>query len=411
MICKKMCLILSALFNVAVVHAKPFTIMTLNTYAWPEKINEITRAFDKELASGITKPIGQRIDEIANFVQQKKADIVVFQELWGINNKKRMIKDFGCSMNFPKKKFFGQEIEIVPDKVDCTSSFYRYNVFDNSLNPIDSGLMIASRFPILRHHKIVFPEKLDEEKLANKGALFALIKTDDANRPYVLVVNSHLQSGTPIEYIQVRERQMQQIAKEIKALHGEKGKPGYDSRLDDAHIVIIGDFNDPIKYLNYKKRLSDRTGFMINALRKEGINVSNEQERNILIKDLGAEEILDVNELKREGVVYSTANGKKLRTLEKTDPLVQGLGRAGYEEGSYFKFATDNPGGQLLDHIFLDDKSKILNYAVLRKEVLADPGTEGISSNNAWDSTTGKNKSYNPDIALSDHAAIMATIE
>lgn len=380
---------------------QPLTIMTLNTYAWPEKINEATKQLLKnQLASGITKPIGKRVDEMGSFIKQKNPDIVVFQELWGINNKKRMIKALGCTKGFP---FINQE------RFDCENGAqYRYHFMDDTSNLdyvktkslVDSGLLISSKFPIAWHKRIVFPEKLGEEKYANKGALLVLV--EGPNKKPIFIVDSHLQSGLDLEEIRVRDRQMHQIARELaQAIR--------NSKLEDYRVLILGDFNDPIKYSYNDKRLIDRTSYMIDALRSEGINVSNEQVKNILIKDLGAQEVVHVNELKREGTVFSTTTGEKLRSLDNNDPLVQRLSGA-YIEGSYFKFATDNGGNQLLDQIFIDDRSKLLNYQVFRKEVLSDPGIGGISSGSRWDGKEAIQKTYNPDTALSDHAAVMATI-
>jgi endonuclease/exonuclease/phosphatase family metal-dependent hydrolase len=372
------------------------TIMTLNTYTFSKGLSKALEIFLRKeggLVPGITKSINQRIDEIAHLVKQENPDVVVFQELWGIDNKKRMLKDLGCK-DIP---FFSI---VMKDKFNCpTPTQYTYNFLDSSIftaSFVDSGLMIASKFPIVWAKRIVFPDSLSDEKMAKKGAL--LVRIEDRMGKAVFIVNSHLQSGAAHEYIILRNREMLQIGYELAKAIRESGLGPKDYR-----IIILGDFNDPIKFIADKKLLTDRTTFMIKALKSKGINVSNDQVTSFLANKLGAQKILDIDEFENQ-IALKLPLGQE-KELDSSDPDYRYLQSASGNpaQGGYFRYASDNPGIQLLDHIFLDDNSRLLNYRVLRNEVLKDPELPV-----APDQTPAK--TYDPKTAISDHAAVMVEI-
>lgn len=370
-----------------------FSILSLNCYSFPDL------PVLRDLSSGVGQSISTRIKKIGEFVQKEDPDIAVFQELWMRDNKKHMIKALGCDKELPV---------IIEERFDCPGSKYPYMFIDvpkKRYEPgMDSGLMIASKFPIEWSEKIVYTDKEEEEKSANKGALFIRI-TDKTGKP-VFIVDTHLQSGTGLSAIAIREKQMGQLgaalAKAIKDFL-EKNPKGKDYR-----ITVIGDLNEPTKYIEPQKMLTERSTYLVNAINKElekaGLKkVSVKQELDIVAQRLGAQEILEVHELERikEGGVpgiLRSVDGNILKTLTKDDRLVQGLRGGDVAEGGYFPYSSDGGSGggrQLLDHDFDDEDSKILEYKNFRKEVLGDEGPQ---------------KQWNPATALSDHAAIMKVI-
>jgi endonuclease/exonuclease/phosphatase family metal-dependent hydrolase len=372
--------------------AEGFSIMTLNCYSFPNL------PILRDLSSGIGQNIPTRIAKIGKFVTEQDPDIMVFQELWMRDNKKGMIKALGCTKDLPV---------IIPARFDCPGSPYPYMFLDvpnkKYETGLDSGLMIASKFPIEWADKIVYTDKEEEEKSANKGALFIRI-TDHTKKP-VFIVDTHFQSGTGLSAITIRKKQAAQLG--AKLAQSIKDFLEENPTKKDYRILVLGDFNEPTKYIDTQKMLTERQTYIVNAINEELENaglkkVSLKQELNTLIKGLSAyhievQKILEVNELGRNGIIRSI-DGKVLEELGPNARLVQGLRGGDIAEGGYWPLSSDGGSGggrQLLDHLLPDEDSKILHYKNFAQEVLGRQGPD---------------MPWNPATALSDHAAIWAEI-
>lgn len=402
------------------------SILTGNCYAFPPTtrnvLKDVSGFFDSEidLVGGIDKSIGTRINEIAALVKKKNPDVVVFQELWGNDNKQQMsrrlrdqyphiywisqtteqaFKDVGSSIgNFLKTAFTS------PQKLGDKQTYV-------ALNPVkmDSGLFIASKFEFNYKGAITYEDKGGDEVNAKKGALVVLLH-DRTKKPVLLAV-THLQSWRDAQYVRIREKQMRQLAnflanKKVKVSF-PKANMSLDIKLTDfprLSTVIIGDFNNPITYQEAPKRLIDRSNYLVKTLQEEGIKVSNDAVLAILKERYGIQEYVEVRELKKDAIVTQfLPSGPQQTVVSETDvknPLYPFIGRF-YEKKEnkelydYWAEASDPRGTQLLDQIFLSPNCGISSYSVLRKEVLGD---------------AGKSQPYNKKTAISDHAHLMVEI-
>lgn len=393
-----------------------FSLMTLNCYAFPEDIRNIlkgtTNFFGREidLVKGIKKSIPQRINGIAQFVKEKNPDIIVFQELWNTDNKRRMAKalqDTYPYMYWTELKT-KQQISLVASGiahaikniVTSPKKIAKSSTYEPITPPLlDSGLFIASKFKLTNKAPLTYSEKAGDEIAAQKGAL--IIAFNDHNGQPVLFAVTHLQSWRDLRYVTMRHNQMRQLG-------GFLSKKMSEWKLQQPTVVVVGDLNDPITYQAGPKRLVDRANHLVKALNgelnKQGITLTNDNVLTILGDRLGIREYLEVREIAKDGILTTRSKeGQMLQHIIKdpSDPWYNLIGRFnevkdGIRLYDYFAESCDTNGIQLLNHIFIDYNSTLSNYKVFRHEIMGDEGAA---------------KPYNGATALSDHPAIMATIK
>jgi endonuclease/exonuclease/phosphatase family metal-dependent hydrolase len=366
--------------------ANEFELLTLNTYCFPigttdalGKVKSIAEFFSKKtgekipnLQSGITKPVPQRIGEIARFVAKQGTDVVMFQELWSDANKEMMINNL-CGA-YPYGFYVPSEVPVY------------------SMVKMDDGLLILSRTPFLRVMKITYADGIDDEKLANKGAL--LVGLRDRKGEPMLIVNSHLQSGTSLESIQVRQKQMGAVANAIKEMIARTPD------LRNCRIVVGGDLNEPLGFIQDPGYLTDRTDYLVRELQAAGVMVSNDQMVRQEARKLGVKEIITVNELARDpdrkGIVRDLDLNER-RSLDMKAKEGEIAARNGQFRTQVNPDATDPDATQILDHVFLDNRTKLKAFKVFREEILGGAGK-----------LQGSNL---PPAAISDHAAFKVTLD
>jgi len=432
-----------------------FTLWSGNCYAFPVKITSFLRGTTKffghevDLVGGIDKSIEERIAGIARLVLAKNPDVVVFQELWKNDNKELMAKLLKPSYPYiywiPMSraeelrvgKSVGKFVETLftdPKRLTEAQTYVE-------LNPLkmDSGLFLASKFPLLKSAHITYKDKGGDEVNAHKGALIVLFN-DRRGNP-VLLALTHLQSWRDLEYVKIRHAQIRQLGEFLSSKEVQRtwalavapsttiqvqlsgSSPVQDVAIGKkvinlwniAHLttVIVGDFNDPITYQQDARRLIDRMTSFTYTLQKTGVHVFSTDLIEILTRKLGIDQYVAIDEITDSATVTDHVGTKRPRThtiknaaamgkkLGATDSLYNILGRFyevkdGKPLWNYFSDTTDAKGIQLLDPIFLDAHSFISQYEVLRKEILGDQGEK---------------KPYDPRAALSDHAHVMVTIE
>jgi hypothetical protein len=172
-------------------------------------------------------------------------------------------------------------------------------------------------------------------------------------------------------------------------------------------VVLVGDFNQPITCRKAKGRVYDRVSWMIDRYNAviQGNPYRAELSLAGRVDDLAdavkAGTILEIDELKDQ--VMARKPRQSSRTpLPAADPDARIERFNGSDSGGwdYWKYATDPPGRQVLDDVWLTSSwAKVEDYQVQRKEFLGDQAD-----------AAGKGKTYDPDIAYSDHAALFFTI-
>lgn len=356
-----------------------FSVVSMNTYCFPKGTSsalrfakDVTDIFSSKAAreipnlqSGIHKSVDTRISEIARFVGMLNADVVCFQELWSDENKETMV---GRICPYYSSVYY----------VNAQIPLY-------SLVMMDDGLMIASAHPFIFKQAITFKDRIEDEKLANKGALF--VGMHDREGKPMIVVNTHLQSGRSLDAIAIKNKQMHAIGQTLQTIIEEH--PAFK----DGRICIAGDLNEPIQFKKDRKLLADRTHYLVQALQDEGIEVSNDQLIQFLVGRLGADDLVEINELDKQGIIKKPTG--QIKEFIGTDyTLVRPVGAYQFDVMDY---ASDPDGTQLLDVVLLDNKSKLTQFEVFRQQVLGGKGQ--LEGGNL------------PKEAISDHAAVKVTFE
>lgn len=395
--------------------ANKLELLSLNTYCFPHIQRSLLKFFTKQdLVAGVDTPIDDRIDRIAAFARDRNPDVFFCQELWGPDNKARM-----------------------RDKLRSRFQYIYWNLTNESIDPtcMDDGLLVASqREPFVKRF-IIYKDKAGDENggffqgSAQKGAI--IIGVWDARGKAILLVNTHLQSGTSPEEVKARMKQLEQVAATLNAIQQEYPK------TRDAQIILAGDFNDPISWRADEKRLVDRTRQMQDVLKKAGYPVTNNWLMTFLINKYQPKDIAEIHEIDRKGYIkapngtvnYEIAkNGDQPYHVSRVmphanagagvapgsqapNPDIEVAGRLNGNDHrwSFLPEATDPIGNQILDHVYvLDSRSDVRNFRVYRAECLGDrPGLGVIPEGQRW---AGRPIHFNGKEAIADHAAIQVAI-
>jgi endonuclease/exonuclease/phosphatase family metal-dependent hydrolase len=105
-------------------------------------------------------------------------------------------------------------------------SFWPWN-----FRPLDSGLMILSKYPFDRIAKETFRSKAGDDSLTCKGVIMVRITVDGAE---VDIYATHMQSQPSAKRHRQRMNQVEQLAKFINT-HSGHGS--------DRHVIVAGDMN------------------------------------------------------------------------------------------------------------------------------------------------------------------------
>ncbi|MCX3060636.1 sphingomyelin phosphodiesterase [Streptomyces beihaiensis] len=128
------------------------------------------------------------------------------------------------------------------DGWDATGGSY------SSLTPEDGGVMLLSKWPILRREQYVYHDACGSDALSNKGFVYAVL---DVNGQRVHVVGTHTQSDDSAcasgQAARVRSSQF----KEMSAFLAAKNIPA------DEEVLVTGDMNVDSRSPEYASMLTD----------------------------------------------------------------------------------------------------------------------------------------------------------
>ena len=160
-----------------------------------------------------------RLEELIKVWKERKFDIICLQELFSTGSK-RMDRLLG---EFSNEKGWNY-IHL--------SSWWR------KMKPIDSGLSILSRFPIIEKDAMVFTQGSDIDGYTTKGVISALIDLSSSEKKqHLLVFNTHTQANYDLQnakYWEIQQSQFSEMA--LFILEKRKQHPG-------VPMVLCGDLN------------------------------------------------------------------------------------------------------------------------------------------------------------------------
>jgi hypothetical protein len=131
------------------------------------------------------------------------------------------------------KKASGHLLEKLKDNY----SDIVYNVAPSEIG-LNSGLAIASKFPILEINFRKFKNLAGEDALSNKGLLKVIVDLGDGKS--ATIYNTHLQAKTGEKYDKIRRVELRQIQKWISA---DNNTPTTDSTYNNQGVFFMGDLN------------------------------------------------------------------------------------------------------------------------------------------------------------------------
>ncbi|KDO34655.1 hypothetical protein SPRG_00718 [Saprolegnia parasitica CBS 223.65] len=173
---------------------------------------------------GIAGRGGDHKDLRLRFLKQKIADydIVCLQELF-----------VGGS---------GRQPDLVRYAAQCGLAHHAGSVYPSlwSRKLMDGGLLILSRYPIVRHGQWVFTRGRGSDGVCAKGVVYAQLQVDASSTLHVFT--THTQAGEDEAATAIRMHQLRELAAFVHATC---------ACVADAPILIAGDFNldarhDPI---------------------------------------------------------------------------------------------------------------------------------------------------------------------
>jgi hypothetical protein len=147
-----------------------------------------------------------------------------------------------------KNRFGIKILDARPNEKSARISFGPYYVLGPdtercSIFKQDSGLLILSRLPIIAASAFSFSDAQGTDKLANKGVVYARIKTGPSNDDYIHFFNTHLQSHG---YSETRFKNLGEFLMFVSnVIVDDLGREGIkDTQTRGIHpIIIVGDFN------------------------------------------------------------------------------------------------------------------------------------------------------------------------
>ena len=185
------------------------TVRTFNTGMMPECVS---------IMNGL-RPTRDRIIEVAESILEKEDDVICMQEL-----------------------FHTEAADYLANQIKTKFPYIVYNVAPRSFG-INSGLMIASKFPIVNTDFWVHKNRGGFEELSNKGTLAVTIQP--SKNQTVVLFNSHLTSDAPKSDAfpegekSYRENQIAQIKEQVD---------NYIDQSTSKHsiipaVLLAGDYN------------------------------------------------------------------------------------------------------------------------------------------------------------------------
>ena len=173
--------------------------------------------FYAPFSSYLRKKQTKRLPEIINYINKSDFDIIVLQEVFDVQMKKKLAKQLKKSYPYiqqPIKKGFGIKLS--------------------------NGIMILSKYPIEYEHHIRFIDSEGNDKMAQKGCV--LITASIRDKEW-LIAGTHLNSTSQ----EVRDLQYQQIKNEIINPY----------IIDSIPFILAGDLNTTKNTNSYSNMMGE----------------------------------------------------------------------------------------------------------------------------------------------------------
>ena len=146
----------------------------------------------------------ERAEEIADYLKNSDADVLVLQELF--HSRARKVLKKALKKNYPYQTKKGPVTWL----------------------GIPSGVVFFSKLPIVKENRISFSFSRGSDRLARKGAIVVTFKKDNQ---HITILGTHLQAGSDNKTKKIRSSQIDELCK-------------VTNKIDSNGVLIYaGDFN------------------------------------------------------------------------------------------------------------------------------------------------------------------------
>ena len=128
------------------------------------------------------------------------------------------------------EELFDRELRKTLEQGMQTHYPYKTKLLKDDKTLLSGGVIIFSKWPIIKESQIIYRAKTGWDALAAKGAVYALINKKGQN---FNLIGTHLQAGNSSEGKKARQNQLQELASFIALLNIPNNQP----------FLIGGDFN------------------------------------------------------------------------------------------------------------------------------------------------------------------------
>ena len=207
----------------------------------------------------------ERANNISKYINKfelktdEKIDVIILQEVFDKKSRNILLEKLN-------KLGFIHHSRLLGDTI-CNRKFKLEN----------GGVMILSRYPIVKERQIIFKESTDGDKLAAKGCVYINIINKEFENIHIF--GTHLQSGRSSSensvQSNIRKNQMVEISKFIK-----------EQNIDKEELIIFGgDINSNLRKEHSKKLLKIINADIPKIVKNFDISIDNtiDSEKNDLV--------------------------------------------------------------------------------------------------------------------------------
>lgn len=282
--------------------------------------------------------------------------------------------------NQPDVICFQEAFHLDATSVLCERLKEKYPYIIHNISPhvlgLNSGAVIASKYPIEEVSFRRFTNMLGPEKLSPRGLVGVKLKV---NGEMVTVYSTHLQALLGKERSEVREQQLKDIDKWMKADKEESGHQILVGDFNASHVTAWGEKNESDeKFFDYAEANFTNV-FELDHDKMTGERTNDERAQFLKAdnKRLGQEDLPEPRGTWYTGPFYK--KGKMMefnewlqRVLykEKKREKIEGVVRLPNTWGTKKWTAKQEANTARFDHIFLPKGSKLQGKAEIRRGII-----------------------------------------
>lgn len=178
------------------------------------------------------------------------------------------LPSFSHDLMLFQETFFDKKRKLMIQALEKSHPHIAVPLKGRKLNQIqDSGLFIASKFPLEILEQVIFSDCVHSDCLSSKSAI--LVEMTISQDKKIQVINTHLQAWNDPKAVEVRKKQLQQI-KNMMAKHEKQGVAQF--LIGDLNIdgKLKTEYTDALTLMNMKSIALEGPLLATNGFSTEG---------------------------------------------------------------------------------------------------------------------------------------------